>query len=118
MTNKVDISPISPLYIRCMQHCKDVFGVEIVPDAITDANANAKNNEIENATFFTGNCDNHIISMTYQAKNKNLLAIIDPPRAGLSKSTDSLPSKLEFFNFHNFVLQNHHQKMRFAMQLA
>lgn len=78
--------------------------MEIVPDAITDANANAKENQIENAKFFTGNCDDHIISMTYQAKNKNLLAIIDPPRAGLSKYTDNKPylgttKKLQFSNF-------------------
>jgi tRNA/tmRNA/rRNA uracil-C5-methylase (TrmA/RlmC/RlmD family) len=34
--------------------CKQVLGVDIVPQAIDDANANAERNGIQNAKFFAG----------------------------------------------------------------
>lgn len=60
-----------------------MLGVEIIEEAINDANFNAKVNNIENSKFFTGNCDDFILSLVYQTKNPNILAVIDPPRAGL-----------------------------------
>lgn len=54
-----------------------------MPEAIRDAEANAKENQIENCKFHAGNCDDYIHSFVHQANNENLLAIIDPPRAGL-----------------------------------
>lgn len=67
------------------QHCREVLGVEIIADAIEDAKFNAQENNIENSKFYAGNCDDYIHSFVYQAENENILAIIDPPRAGLRK---------------------------------
>lgn len=65
------------------QHCKEVLGVEIIEEAIEDAKFNAENNDISNCTFYAGNCDDFINSLVHQATSKDILAIIDPPRAGL-----------------------------------
>lgn len=64
-----------------------MYGVEIIEDAINDAKFNAAENGIENAKFFAGNCDDYIHSLVYKANNENLLAILDPPRAGIRKCT-------------------------------
>lgn len=69
-----------------LQHCKEVLGVEIIEDAINDAKFNATENGIQNAKFYAGNCDDYIHSLVYEADNENLLAILDPPRAGIRKS--------------------------------
>lgn len=62
-----------------------MLGVEIIEDAIEDAKFNAKENNIENSKFYAGNCDDYIHSFVYQANNPNLLAVLDPPRAGIRK---------------------------------
>lgn len=71
------------------KHCKKVLGVEIIPDAIKDAEFNASENKIENCKFYAGNSDDYIQSMVketvYECKKEDLdiVAIVDPPRAGL-----------------------------------
>ncbi|XP_023160102.2 tRNA (uracil-5-)-methyltransferase homolog A [Drosophila hydei] len=72
------------------KHCKQVLGVEIVPDAIKDAEHNAETNDIKNCKFFAGNADDYIKSMVREAlyaqepgKPIDLIAVVDPPRAGL-----------------------------------
>lgn len=57
--------------------------MEIIEAAIEDAKFNAAENGIENAKFYAGNCDDYIHSLVYEADNENLLAVLDPPRAGL-----------------------------------
>ncbi|XP_062564599.1 tRNA (uracil-5-)-methyltransferase homolog A [Armigeres subalbatus] len=68
------------------KHCKQVLGVELIPQAIEDAKYNAELNEIENCKFFAGNADDLITSLIRNANietGENLVAIVDPPRAGL-----------------------------------
>lgn len=74
------------------KHCKQVLGVEIVPDAIKDAEHNAETNGIKNCKFFAGNADDYIKSMVREAvygqepgKPIDLIAVVDPPRAGLRR---------------------------------
>lgn len=62
-----------------------MLGVEIIEDAINDAKFNAAENDIQNAKFYAGNCDDYIHWLVHEAKNENLLAILDPPRAGIRK---------------------------------
>lgn len=65
---------------------KQVFGMEIIPEAITDANFNAAENGITNAEFKAGNADDLIYTMVKHApigENESIVAIVDPPRAGL-----------------------------------
>lgn len=59
--------------------------MEIIEEAIVDAKFNAEENKIDNCTFYAGNCDDYITKLAFEANNKNLLAVIDPPRAGLSE---------------------------------
>lgn len=72
------------------KHCKQVLGVEIIPDAIKDAEYNAEKNNIKNCKFFAGNADDYIQSMvrevvygTAPGETLDLVAVVDPPRAGL-----------------------------------
>lgn len=68
---------------RRAQSCKQVVGVEIIPQAIKDADFNATANGISNCKFYAGNCDDYIRKFVYENRDDDLLAIIDPPRAGL-----------------------------------
>ncbi|XP_053668535.1 tRNA (uracil-5-)-methyltransferase homolog A [Anopheles marshallii] len=70
------------------RHCKQVLGVDIVEQAIKDAEYNAQKNGVENCKFFAGNADDLITSLIRQAniipeQQESLIAIVDPPRAGL-----------------------------------
>lgn len=74
------------------KHCKQVLGVEIIPDAIKDAEYNAAKNGITNCKFYAGNADYYIPSMVKEVVYGNspgepldLVAVVDPPRAGLRK---------------------------------
>lgn len=69
------------------KHCKKVLGVEIVEEAIGDAEFNAKGNGVENCSFTCANSDDwikYIIKSECQNEN-DVVAIVDPPRAGLRK---------------------------------
>jgi 23S rRNA (uracil1939-C5)-methyltransferase len=62
---------------------KKVIGIEYVQEAIDDAIVNAKNNEIENTSFFAGDMKN-VLNDTFIAKEgKPEVIILDPPRAGI-----------------------------------
>jgi 23S rRNA (uracil1939-C5)-methyltransferase len=62
----------------------DVWGLEIVEDAIRDAIANAALNEISNAHFFAGDVRLALRELVDRAGRPDL-AVLDPPRAGLSQ---------------------------------
>jgi 23S rRNA (uracil1939-C5)-methyltransferase len=62
----------------------EVWGVEIVPEAIADAERNAEQNKIENAHFFTGSARTSVRPLIEQAGKPDVV-VIDPPRAGLSQ---------------------------------
>ena len=62
----------------------EVWGLEIVEDAVADALANAKRNEIENARFFAGDVRLALRELVTEVGRPELL-VVDPPRAGLSQ---------------------------------
>jgi 23S rRNA (uracil1939-C5)-methyltransferase len=62
----------------------EVWGLEIVPEAIADAERNAKRNGIENARFLTGSARTGVRPLLEQAGRPDV-AVIDPPRSGLSQ---------------------------------
>ncbi len=62
----------------------EVWGVEIVPEAIADAERNAERNKIENAHFFAGSARTSVRPLIEQAGKPDIV-VIDPPRAGLSQ---------------------------------
>ncbi len=61
-----------------------IIGVEIVPEAIADAELNAKANGIENARFICGDALAAAEKLA-QDKVKSDVVIVDPPRKGCAK---------------------------------
>jgi 23S rRNA (uracil1939-C5)-methyltransferase len=61
----------------------EVWGIEVVPDAIVDAEENARINGIENARFRAGDARTEIRPLIEEAGKPDVV-VIDPPRAGLS----------------------------------
>ena len=59
---------------------KHVYGIEIVPDAIKNANSNKELNGISNATFILGKCEEKIKELVN--KERIDLIFFDPPRKG------------------------------------
>lgn len=66
------------------QRFERVFGIELVPEAVEDARENARRNSIENATFEAGDAVAWLERAANGAVPAPDLAIVDPPRAGLS----------------------------------
>jgi 23S rRNA (uracil1939-C5)-methyltransferase len=62
----------------------EVWGVEIVPEAIVDAERNARRNKIENAHFRAANARTGVRPLVEEAGKPDVV-VIDPPRAGLSQ---------------------------------
>ncbi|MEA2278272.1 MAG: rRNA (uracil1939-C5)-methyltransferase [Solirubrobacteraceae bacterium] len=61
----------------------EVWGLDIVEEAIADAIANARANEIDNARFFAGDVRLAMRELVERAGRPDVL-VVDPPRAGLS----------------------------------
>jgi len=61
-----------------------VWGLELVQEAIADAIANARANEIDNTRFFAGDVRLALRELLARAGRPDVL-VVDPPRAGLSK---------------------------------
>jgi len=69
------------LYIA--NDCKKVIGIEQIPDAITDAIFNAELNNINNATFHVGTCEDILKEEFIATHEMPTIVVLDPPRAGL-----------------------------------
>ncbi len=63
------------------------IGIEINPDSIRDAKYNAKENNIDNIDFYTG--DSASLLDRIHGKGLPEMITVDPPRAGLSKKVCS-----------------------------
>ncbi len=73
---------IGTISLFLAQKAKQVYGVEIVPQAIDDAKRNAKLNGIENAEFYVGKAE-EVLPEKY--KSEGIYAdviVVDPPRKG------------------------------------
>jgi 23S rRNA (uracil1939-C5)-methyltransferase len=62
----------------------EVWGLELLPEAVSDAISNARRNEIGNARFFAGDVRLALRELVGQAGRPDLV-VVDPPRAGLSQ---------------------------------
>ncbi|CAL8113038.1 unnamed protein product [Orchesella dallaii] len=64
--------------------CSQVLGIEMVPSAVEDARKNAEINSLtEKCDFFAGKAEDITDPVIVRAKSQNIVAIVDPPRAGL-----------------------------------
>ncbi|MFY9115802.1 MAG: 23S rRNA (uracil(1939)-C(5))-methyltransferase RlmD [Bacteroidales bacterium] len=65
------------------RHCRHVSGVEYVPEAIRDAEANARANGLTNSAFFTGDIKEVLTPEFVEQQGKPHVVVLDPPRAGV-----------------------------------
>jgi 23S rRNA (uracil1939-C5)-methyltransferase len=78
----------------------EVWGLELVPEAVSDAIANARANEVDNAHFFAGDVRLALRDLTERAGRPDTL-VVDPPRAGLSQKVvrrviEAAPSRIVY----------------------
>lgn len=73
---------IGTISLFLAKNAKNVYGVEIVPQAIEDAKNNAKINGIKNAQFFVGKAE-EVLPCEYEEHDaKADVIVVDPPRKG------------------------------------
>jgi 23S rRNA (uracil1939-C5)-methyltransferase len=75
---------IGTIGLTMARQAGEVWGMEIVPEAIADAERNAAANEIENARFLAGNARTGVRPLLEEAGKPDVV-VVDPPRAGLSQ---------------------------------
>lgn len=63
---------------------RQLYGAEIVPDAVKDARMNAKENHIANAKFICGDAAKAAEQMQHDGVKPDVI-LVDPPRKGLSE---------------------------------
>lgn len=64
---------------------KKVIGVELIEEAVQDANENAALNHITNAYFFTGDVAKICTDNFFETHGHPQVVIVDPPRAGMNE---------------------------------
>jgi len=64
------------------RHCREVLGIEIVPQAIDNAKANAARNGISNADFRCGAAEQVLPALVNEGLRPDVI-VIDPPRKGV-----------------------------------
>lgn len=77
---------IGTISLFLARQAKQVYGVEIVPEAIEDAGKNAQMNGIENAEFFTGRAEEVLPEKYRQEGIRADVIVVDPPRKGCEES--------------------------------
>lgn len=98
---------IGTISLFLAQKAQKVYGVEIVPQAIEDAKANAKLNEFVNAEFYVGKAEEVLpeyyaqYEKEYGKKASADVIVVDPPRKGceetlLKTMADMLPKRIVY----------------------
>lgn len=67
------------------EKAKMVFGIEIVPEAIENANENKKQNNVENVEFIVGKSEEEIPKLIASGVHPDVI-MLDPPRKGCEES--------------------------------
>jgi 23S rRNA (uracil1939-C5)-methyltransferase len=75
---------IGTIGLTMARQAGEVWGLEIVPEAIADAERNARRNKIENAHFIAANARTGVRPLLEKAGKPDVV-VVDPPRAGLSQ---------------------------------
>lgn len=73
---------VGTIGITLADKVKQVYGIEIIPEAIEDAKKNAEKNDVKNAEYFVGSVDEVYPKLLAQDIHPTAL-IVDPPRVGL-----------------------------------
>lgn len=78
---------IGTISLFMSKYAKNVYGIEIVEQAIDDAKENCKINNITNSEFIVGDVEKVLADLI---ENKNIIPdiiMVDPPRKGLDNTT-------------------------------
>lgn len=78
---------IGTIGIFASKTVKQVYGIEIVPQAVEDAKENAKMNNVSNIEFYCGDVENVLDEIVNKEQVKPNVIFVDPPRKGLDKKT-------------------------------
>ena len=78
---------IGTIGIFASKKVKQVYGIEIVEQAIEDAKENAKINNVQNAEFICGDVEFAFDELINKKKITPTAIIVDPPRKGLDDKT-------------------------------
>ena len=78
---------IGTIGIFASKKAKKVFGIEIIENAVKDANENAKINNVKNAEFFCGEVEKVLPEIINKYGLKPEVVFVDPPRKGLDNNT-------------------------------
>jgi len=73
---------IGTISLFLAQKAKQVYGVEIIPQAIDDARENARLNGMENVKFFVGKAEEVLPEQYEKEKIYADVIVVDPPRKG------------------------------------
>ncbi|MCT3567813.1 23S rRNA (uracil(1939)-C(5))-methyltransferase RlmD [Levilactobacillus brevis] len=84
---------IGTISLALAKHAKQVYGVEIVPEAIEDAKVNAQKNHLSNVAFAVNKAEDQMAE--WQAAGiKPDVIVVDPPRKGLAESLIDSAAKM------------------------
>ncbi|MEJ8767504.1 23S rRNA (uracil(1939)-C(5))-methyltransferase RlmD [Oceanobacillus sp. HCA-5259] len=72
---------IGTISLFLAQKAKKVYGVEVVPEAIQDAKANAKLNDMDNVEFVVGQAEKVMPEWKREGLDPDVI-VVDPPRKG------------------------------------
>jgi 23S rRNA (uracil1939-C5)-methyltransferase len=75
---------IGTIGLTMAKRAGEVWGLEIIPEAIADAERNARRNKVENAHFVAGSARTGVRPLIERAGKPDVV-VVDPPRAGLSQ---------------------------------
>ena len=76
---------IGTIGLSLASRVKSVRGMEVIPEAVADANSNAKLNDIQNASYEVGTAEE--VMPRWQAEGFRFNAlVVDPPRTGLDEA--------------------------------
>lgn len=74
---------------------KELYGIEVVENAIKDAKENSKLNNIKNSEFFIGEVENFLPKFLEERKIIPDVVFLDPPRKGCEKTAIETLLKVE-----------------------
>jgi 23S rRNA (uracil1939-C5)-methyltransferase len=93
-------SGIGTISLTLAPRAGELWGIELVEQAVADAIAGARRNEITNVHFFAGDTRTALPELLERAGRPDLI-VLDPPRAGLSKKVvhrviDASPKRIVY----------------------
>jgi 23S rRNA (uracil1939-C5)-methyltransferase len=93
-------SGIGTIALSLAPRAGELWGIELVPEAVADAIAGARRNAITKAQFFAGDTRLALPELIERAGRPDVI-VVDPPRAGLSKKVvhriiDASPKRIVY----------------------